>query len=85
MSGLVGNFRRHVLLCCGSNLNDALKSTVKFLIFGTEQTLQTQIRLLLKEYSDHGLHCLPYCVHHLDTLLYGKTVLVNIWYGDPHG
>ena len=27
---------------------------------GFEQTVQTQIRLLLKEQSDQGLHCLPF-------------------------
>ena len=36
-------------------------TTVLFLSFRTEkseQTVQTQIRLLLKEQSDQGLHCL---------------------------
>ena len=27
------------------------------------QTVQTQIRLLLEEQSDLGLHCLPFCLH----------------------
>ena len=31
------------------------------------QTVQTQIRLLL------GLHCLPFRLHHLDSLLYGSS------------
>ena len=30
------------------------------------QTVQTQIRLLLEEQSDQGLHCLPFHLHHLD-------------------
>ena len=36
------------------------------------QTVQTQIRLLLEEQSDQGLHCLPFRLHRLDSLLYGK-------------
>ena len=35
------------------------------------QTVQTQIRLLLEEQSDQGLHCLPIGLHRFDTLLYG--------------
>ena len=31
-----------------------------------EQTVQTQIRLLLQEQSDQGLHCLPFHLHLLD-------------------
>ena len=34
--------------------------TPKFLIKWHMQTVQTQIRLLLKEQSDQGLHCLPF-------------------------
>ena len=34
------------------------------------QTVQTQIRLQ----SDHGLHCLPFCLHHLD---YGRATFSN--------
>ena len=37
------------------------------------QTLQAQIRLLLEEQSDHGLHCLPFRLHRLDLLVYGRT------------
>ena len=45
------------------------------------QTVETQIRLLLEEQSDQGLqeqsdlglHCLPFRLHHLDSLLYGRT------------
>ena len=32
------------------------------------QTVQTQIRLLLDEPSDQGLHCLPFHSHHLGIL-----------------
>ena len=48
----------------------------KFLVGGTdraEQTVSTQIRLLLEEQSDQGLHCLPFHLHILDTYLYCKT------------
>ena len=34
--------------------------TPKFLTKWHMQTVQTQIRLLLKEQSDQGLHCLPF-------------------------
>ena len=37
------------------------------------QTVQTQIRLLLEEQSDQGLHCLPIRLHRLDSLLYGRA------------
>ena len=33
------------------------------------QTMQTQIRLLLEEQSDQGLHCLQLPMHLLDALL----------------
>ena len=52
------------------------KTTVKLPSSGTDRselTVQTQIRLLLKEQSDQGLHCL----HLLDTLLHCKTNLVH--------
>ena len=51
-------------------------TTVMILSFQTDmpgQTVQTQIRLLLEEQSDQGLHCLPFHLHHLDSLLYGRT------------
>ena len=46
--------------------------TVIFLSFRTDrsgQTVQTQIRLLLEEQSDQGLHCLQFPLHLLDALL----------------
>ena len=52
------------------------KSTVMILNFWrdrSEQTVQTQIRLLLEEQSDQGLHCLPFRLHCLDSLLYGRA------------
>ena len=44
------------------------------------QTVQTQIWLLLEEQSDQGLHCLPFRLHCLDSLLYGRaTVQILEW------
>ena len=46
--------------------------TVIFLSFRTDrpgQTVQRQIRLLLEEQSDEGLHCLQFPLHFLDALL----------------
>ena len=46
--------------------------TVMILSFQTHrpgQTVQTQIRLLLEEQSDLGLHCLQFPLHPLDALL----------------
>ena len=51
-------------------------TTVMILSFQTDrpgQTVQTQIRLLLEEQSDQGLHCLPFRLHRLDSLLYGRA------------
>ena len=50
--------------------------TVMILSFRTDmhgQTVQTQIRLLLEEQSDQGLHCLPFHLHRLDSELYGRA------------
>ena len=50
---------------------DKSANTVMFLSFRTDrsgQTVQTQIRL-----SDQGLHCLPFRLHRLDSLLYGRA------------
>ena len=52
------------------------KTTVMILSFRTDvpgQTVQTQTRLLLEEQSDQGLHCLPFRLHRLDSLLYGRA------------
>ena len=45
-----------------------------FLSFRTD-TGQTQIRLLLKEQSDQDLCCLPFLLHLLGALLYGRAIL----------
>ena len=50
--------------------------TVMILSFRTDrpgQTVQTQIRLLLEEQSDLGLHCLLFHLHRLDTLLCSRA------------
>ena len=39
------------------------------------QTVQIQIRLLLEEQSDQGLHCLLFHLHHLDKVPYGLASL----------
>ena len=52
--------------------------TVMILSFRTDrpgQTVQTQIRLLLEEQSDQGLHCLPFRLQRLDLLLYGRDAV----------
>ena len=52
------------------------KSTLMIQSFRADmpgQTVQTQIRLLLEEQSDQGLHCLPFRLHCLDSLLYGRA------------
>ena len=39
------------------------------------QTVQTQIRLLLEEKSDQGLHRLQFWLHLLGALLFGNAIL----------
>ena len=60
--------------------NDWNLNTEIFLSFRTDrsgQTVQTQIRLLLEEQSDQGLHCLQFPLHLLDALLEGNAILFN--------
>ena len=55
--------------------------TVIILNIGTdrsEQTVQTQIRLLLMEQSDQGLLCLLFCLHLLNTILNCKIKLFQL-------
>ena len=55
---------------------ECINITVMILSFRTDmpgQTVQTQIRLLLEEQSDQDLHCLPFRLHGLDSLLYGRA------------
>ena len=42
------------------------------------QTVQTQIRLLLEEQSDQGLHCLPFHLYCLDSLLYSRATCETV-------
>ena len=47
------------------------ESTIMILSFRTDrsgQTVQTQIRLLLEEQSDQGLHCLLFHLHLFDEI-----------------
>ena len=46
---------------------DSWLTTIKILRYEaarSKQIVQTQIRLLLKEQSDHNLHCFPCHLHH---------------------
>ena len=64
------NYMSHVIR------KPVLWHTVMILSFRTDmpgQTVQTQIKLRLEEQSDQGLHCLPFCLDHLDSLLYGRA------------
>ena len=57
------------------------QSTVIILNIGTdrsEQTVQTQIRLLLMEQSDQGLLCLLFCWHLLNTILHCNIQLFQL-------
>ena len=68
MPNIAGTYQLSQLLAIGF--------TVMILSFRTDmpgQTVQTQIRLLLEEQSDQGLHCLPFRLHRLDFLLYGRA------------
>ena len=61
---------------CKAKPQKVSQHTVMILSFRTdrsEQTVQTQIRLLQEEQSDQGLHCLPFRLHGLDSLLYGSA------------
>ena len=70
---LVGVMHSKLLLLCkigGSSLFIIMILSFQILMSG--QKVLTQIRLLL---ADQGLHCLPFCLHLLDPLLYGKAAL----------
>ena len=41
----------------------------------SENTVQTQIRLLFKEQSGQGIHCLPFRLYLLETFMQYKTNL----------
>ena len=72
---------KKLLISSGSLLKQTVysvcHSNYMILSFRTDmsgQIVQTQIRL---EQSDQGLHCLPFCVHLLDSLFYGGATLFN--------
>ena len=61
----------HALFLCCKDSIFTLVSTVMILSFWTdrsEQTVQTQIRILLEEQSDQGFHCLLF---HSRTIRFG--------------
>ena len=49
--------------------------TLSFRTDRSGQTVQTQIRLLLEEQSDQGLHCLQFHLHLFDKIFYGLASL----------
>ena len=54
--------------------------TAMILSFRTDrsgQPVQTQIRLLLEEQSDQGLHCLLFPLHHFDKITKGLASLLK--------
>ena len=64
-----------------SNKGSVFVYTVIILNIGTdrsEQTVQTQIRLLLMEQSDQGLLYLLFCLHLLNTILHCKIQLFQL-------
>ena len=66
-------------LCIDGVLSDE-KYTVMILNFQTERTgqiVQTQIRLLLEEQSDQGLHCLLFHLHVFDKIPSGLASLFD--------
>ena len=67
------------------NVNQSLCAFMLFAVIilniGTdrsEQTVQTQIRLLLKEQSDQCLLCLLFCLHLLNAILHCKIQLLHL-------
>ena len=73
-----GKEKDHSTLLAGAtkaasyNMVLQVQCTVEILCIGTDgsqQTVQTKIRLLLKKQSDQGLCCLPFHQHLLDALM----------------
>ena len=69
--------KKKYMFKANSIVNLEILSTVMILSFRTDmpgKTVETLIRLLLEEeQSDQGLHCLPFRLHRLDSLLYGRA------------
>ena len=78
---ILNNLRRFIFLQLHVvNSSSTKRCTVMILSFRTDmpgQTAQTQIRLLLEEQSDQGLHCLLFRLHRLDSLLYGRATYLK--------
>ena len=58
-----------LILLVQTQTSTVKEATVMILSFRTDksgQTVQTQIRLLLEEQSDQGLHCLLFHLHFFD-------------------
>ena len=69
-------------LLYADDMTEFQENTVIILNIGTdrsEQTVQTQIRLLLMEQSDQGLLCLLFCLHLLNTILQCKIKLLQLY------
>ena len=49
--------------------------TLSFRTDRSGQAVQTQLRLLLEEQSDQGLHCLLFHLHHFDKIPFGLASL----------
>ena len=61
-------------------LLESFIDTVMILRFRTDrsgETVQTQIRLILEEHPDQGLHCLQCRLHPLGAVLYDKATLLK--------
>ena len=54
---------------CNYFVSDTTVMILSFQTQGSGQTVQTQIRLLLDEQSDQGLHSLLFHLHHFDKIL----------------
>ena len=77
----VRKFGCHPIRCHVTFIYKCIRITVIILNIGTdrsEQTVQTQIRLLIKEQSDQGLLCLLFCLHLLNTILHCKIQLFQL-------
>ena len=69
----------HVYVCVSA-------LTVQILCIGTDgsqQTVQTKIRLLLKKQSDQGLRCLPFHQHLLGALM--QCYIKLFYFKDNYG
>ena len=69
-----------LILCTPINPTTIVYSNdLKFRTDKSWQTVQTQIRLLLEEQSDQGLHCLQFQPHIFDPLTCSKMRLFQFY------